>query len=371
MFLLLLAGVACAPRGELDQGFEPLPAPPGLQSVDDWEKQFLSHWDVEHAESFLPASTSRDSWQFYSLAYGIDGNTAMYRATGKVQYLDRALLYVDNMVRTARDSWSLKGGQFEDVYRGWASGHPESLGLEVPLYESYCWRYVTRLLRVIRETPALYGNARYRGQYQRLLEFSEMDIFEKWFQRGADAHIYRENTHMASHWASIAMDLALMTSDEARKVRYREVFDKINRGLPNHPSSLRDQLGASTLDAAASFWSDEWGVHSGPGQDVSHGNGVVAYIVEAHGAGMEWTDEDVRALLVTLDSVIWPSAGQYAQFVDGSGTGDGWFNDGFMKLGRYDAALQLRLETHLVGWNTQYFGNAALNVRLLSEQLAR
>ncbi|WP_232536939.1 hypothetical protein [Cystobacter fuscus] len=331
--------------------------------MDDWEKEFLSHWDVEHAESFLPASTSRDSWQFYSLAYGIDGNTAMYRATGKVRYLDRALLYVDNMVDTARDSWSLEGRQFVDLSRGWSSGDPENLGLEVPLYESYCWRYVTRLLRVIRETPALYNKGKYRKQYQRLLEFSEIHIFEKWFQRGADAYIYRENTHMASHWASIAMDLALMTPDAARKTRYLEVFDNI-------ASSLRAQMGVSPLNPEASFWSDEWGIHSGPGQDVSHGNGVVAYIVEAHEAGMEWTDGDVRALRVTLDSIIWPSAGQYAQFVDGSGKGDGWFNDGFMKLGRYDAALQLRLETHAVGWNTQFFGNAALNVRLLSERSA-
>ncbi|WP_084736514.1 hypothetical protein [Cystobacter ferrugineus] len=368
MFLLLLAGVACASRAQSEPGFGSLPAPSGLQSVDDWEKRFLSHWDVEHAESFLPASTSRDSWQFYGLAYGIDGNTAMYRATGKVQYLDRALLYVDNMVSAARDSWSLEGGQFRDEYRGWSSGHPKSLGLEVPLYESYCWRYVTRLLRVIRETPELYDNARYRGQYQHLLEFSEIDIFEKWFQRGADAHIYRENTHMASHWASIAMDLSLMTTDAARKERYLEVFDRINRGLPNHPSCLRGQLGAHPINAAASFWSDEWGVHSGPGQDVSHGNAVVGYIVEAQEAGMEWTDEDVRALIVTLDSIIWHSDGQYARFVDGSGTGDGWFNDGFMKLGRYDADLQRRIETHSTGRNTQFFGNAALNVRLLSEQ---
>jgi hypothetical protein len=370
VFLSLLIGLACTSRFQSEQRFEAPPVPSGLKSVNDWEKLFLSHWDVEHAESFLPASTSRDSWQFYGLAYGIDGNTAMYRATGKIQYLDRALLYVDNMVGTARDSWSFEGSRFKDVYRGWVSGHSESQGEEVPLYESYCWRYVTRLLRVIRETPALYDNAKYRRQYQRLLEFSEIDIFEKWFQRGADDHIYRENTHMASHWASIAMDLALMTSDTERKALYLKVFDSINRNLPNHPSSLREQLGANPITKAASFWSDEWGVHSAPGQDVSHGNGVVAYIVEAHEAAMEWTDEDVRALIVTLDSVIWPSEEQYAQFVDGSGRGDGWFNDGFMKLGRYDANLQRRLETHLVGWNTQYFGNAALNVWWLSERSA-
>jgi hypothetical protein len=371
VFLCLLAGVACAPKAGSGQGIgPPPPAPPGLQSVDDWERLFLAHWDFEHTESFLPKSLSRDSWRFYGLAYGIDGNTAMYRATGKVQYLDRALLYVNNVVSTARDSWSLEGGPFEDVYRGWTSQNPDTLGLEVPLYESYCWRYVTRLLRVIRETPALYNNTGYRAQYQRLLEFSEIDIFEKWFQRGANTYIYRENTHMASHWASIAMNLSLMTSDAARKARYLEVFNKINRGLPNHASSLRHQLGVSSVNAAASFWSDAWGSHSGPGQDVSHGNGVVAFIVEAHEAGMEWMDEDVRALTVTLDSVIWPSDGRYAQYVDGSGSGDGWFNDGFMKLGRYDAKLQCRLEAHSVGRNTQYYGNAALNVRLFSERSA-
>jgi hypothetical protein len=38
-----------------------------------------------------------------------------------------------------------------------------------------------------------------------------------------------------------------------------------------------------------------------------------------------------------------------------------------MKLGRYNVELQSRLDTHRVGQNTQFFGNAALNVRLLSE----
>ena len=48
--------------------------------------------------------------------------------------------------------------------------------------------------------------------------------------------------------------------------------------------------------------------------------------------------------------------------------GDGWFNDGLMKLGRYDIGLQRRLETHLVGRNSQFFANGALNVRLLSQR---
>ncbi|WP_224247832.1 hypothetical protein [Hyalangium gracile] len=366
---LLLAG-GCAPLSGSD---EPLPdvlppSPPGLRGVEDWEQRFLEQWDFEHHSSFLPASTSGDSWQLYTLAYGIDGNTAMYRATGKIQYLDRALLYVDNVIDTARDSWSLPDSHFRDAYRGWASQHPETLGDEVALTESYCWRYVTRLLRVIRERPALYGHTRYRKAYHRILEFTEKYIFDKWFSRGASSYIYRENTHMASHWAYIAMNLSLMSSDPTRQVRYQEVFHAINWHLPNHGSSLREQLRPHPAHAEAVFWDDAWGSRSRPGQDVSHGNGVVAFITEARDAGMEWEDPDVRALAVTLDSVIWPSARRYAEYVDGSGDGNGWFNDGFMKLGRYNVELQRRLETHLVGQNTQFYGNAALNVRILSEQ---
>jgi hypothetical protein len=188
---------------------------------------FLSIWNFEHATNYLQKSVSRDSWQFYNMAYAIDGNTAMYRATGRLQYLDRALLYVDNLVTTSGDSRSFPGSQFRDAYKGWISQHPETRGQEVALNESYCWRYVTRLLRVIRETPDLYNNEHYREQYERLLEFSERNIFEKWFERGATRYLYRENTHMAAHWASIAMNLSLMTTDATRKARYQEVFTNI------------------------------------------------------------------------------------------------------------------------------------------------
>lgn len=373
VFLSLLAGAACAPSAVYEEKTYPLPTsptsptPPGLKSVAEWEKLFLAIWNFEHTTSYLLKSVSRDSWQIYNLAYAIDGNTAMYRATGKLQYLDRALLYVDNLITTAGDSRSFPESQFKDSYKGWISQHAETRGEEVALNESYCWRYVTRLLRVIRETPELYRNEHYRLQYDRMLEFSEKNIFEKWFERGPTSYLYRSNTHMAAHWASIALNLSLMTTDSTRKVRYLEVFTNINRSMPNYSSALRDQLDPSPVNAEALFWSAEWGDHDRPGQDVAHGNGVVAYIVEAHEAGMEWTDDDVRALVVTLDSVIWPSDERYAEFVDGSGRGNGWFNDGFMKLGRYSVNLQRRLEKHSVGSNTQFFGNAALNVRLLSK----
>ncbi|AFE05026.1 hypothetical protein COCOR_03131 [Corallococcus coralloides DSM 2259] len=344
------------------------PTPAGLRSVAVWEGMFVEAWGREHMQTFLPWSNSRDSWDFYNLAYGLDANTAMYRATGKRAYLDRALLYVNNMVASARVSSSLPQSQFKDGYLGWTSSLSSPAGQEVPLYESYCWRYVTRMLRIIRETPDLYGSGNYRRQYDRLLAFTERNIFDKWFLRGANDFVYRNRTHMAAHWAFIAMDLSRMTTDPERKARYLEVFDNINHGMPNFPSSLRDKLAPNPDHPTAWFWNDKWDTNAQPGQDVAHANNVLAFIVEAHDAGMVWTDADIRRFVVTLNTVIWPSPRVYAEYVDGTGPGDGWFNDGLMKLGRYDVNLQRRLEQHRVGQNSQFFANGALNVRMLSEQ---
>jgi hypothetical protein len=89
--------------------------------------------------------------------------------------------------------------------------------------------------------------------------------------------------------------------------------------------------------------------------------------VEAHDAGIEWTDDDMRKFVATLTTVVWPSTSKYANYVDGSGNLPGWVSDGWMKLGRYDANLQRRLETHNVGRTIQFYGNGALNARILSE----
>lgn len=339
------------------------PAETPVASVAHWEGEFRDHEPRYFAEN-LDLSTSSDSWDYYDLAYGIDAFTSMYEATGKRRYAVRALTLVQNTVNRSRPVGDLHS-QFHDGYRGWVSQRSDVRGDEVPLFESYAWRYVTRLLRVVRQSPTLFADDAIRAQYRRLLSFSETNIFAKWYSRGAADNIYRSRTHMAAHWAYIAVDLAVLTRDQQRRQRYLTVFRNINRDLPNYDSSLRQQMRESPVISGAYFWDDTWASHDRPGQDVAHGNGVISYLVEANAVGREWTVADMGRLVRTFDRVVWPRAGRGHQYIDGSGTGTGWFADGFVKLGRFSPALQRRLEAHQFGQSLQFFASLAANARVL------
>jgi hypothetical protein len=376
VLILAAASVTAASAGPSEevapimQPLRPVARPPGeritLRPVSHWADLYTDGWDFEYRDS-LPQTRSADSWDHYDASYVVDANTAMFRATGERRFLDRALEYVENVMGSARESSSLPDSQFRDRYRGWASMRPDldHPGEEVPLYESYFWRYATALLLVMRESAAIRRDAGYLARFRRLLEFAEVDVFEKWYSRGALQYIYRERTHMAAHWALIAMNLSLTTEDAARRIRYRQVVDNIDLHLPDVRASLRGQMRRNPVEPTAYFWSDVWRSARRPGQDVSHGNGVMAYVVEACDRGWTWTTDDMAAFSALLTKVVWPGGRRYAAYVDGTGTDNGWFSDGFVKLGRFDAAVQRRLEDHQVV-NLQFAANMALNARILS-----
>jgi hypothetical protein len=368
-----LTAASAGPRHEVPPLMQPVPATPRrasgplrLRPVSYWTAVYRDSWDFEYEDS-VPKTTSADSWDHYEASYVIDANTAMFRATGDNRYLDRALEYVENVMGSSRESSSLRSSQYRDRFRGWVSVRADldRPGDEVPLYESYFWRYATALLVVMRETPQVYGDSGYRARFGRLLRFAEVDVFEKWFTRGSRDTIYRERTHMAAHWALIALNLSLVTADPARHARYREVVDNIDAHLPGGSAGLRGQLRRNPAEPTAYFWSDVWGSARRPGQDVSHGNGVMAYLVEARDRGQSWTEADMAAFAALLTRVIWPGGRTYRAYVDGTGSDNGWFSDGFVKLGRFDATTQRRLEDHRVV-NGQFAANMALNARVLS-----
>lgn len=362
---LVIVMVGCAAPTPLPQA--PLPPPPRpsgpLLPVTHWQALFDDTVGAARKQS-RQLSRSRDSFDFYTLSYQLDAYVSMFEATGEARYAEVALELAENMVASARPSSSISTSEFQDSYLGWTSRQPDVRGREVALFESYVWRYVTRLLRVLRSSP-LYAEEAYRGRYQKMLAFTETNIFEKWYSRGATDFIYRSRAHMAAHWAYISLDLVQLTTDESRRARYREVVDNIDNSLPNYPSSLRGQLRTSQTDPMAFWWSDVWGEMTGPGQDIAHGNGVISYVVESRELNAGWTADELGRFSRTLTSFVLDPKGDYREYVDGSGRGNGWIADGFVKLGRYDPAVQAALEDYGVQ-NSQYHAAMALNAKILS-----
>ena len=168
----------------------------------------------------LDRSRTGDSYSYYDMAHGVDGYVAMFEATGDEGYLDEALgRLIDNAISDATPSLTLGPLAFKDSYKGWISHHSEVAGQEVAFYESYLWRYVCRLVRALRSNKSTYGQSGYRRQYDAILAFTEANIFDKWYVRGVDRYIYRQNTNMAAHWAYVALHLRLHTNDAVRQAR--------------------------------------------------------------------------------------------------------------------------------------------------------
>jgi len=297
------------------------------------------------------------------MAYGIDAYVSMFEATGVPFYLDKALQLVQNMISNAAPSRLLGPRSFRDSYLGWISRAPSAAGQEVPLYESYCWRYVCRLLTALRHNRTVYASDHYRSQYDTILEFTEKHVFDKWYSRGVSKYMYRENTNMTSHWAYVALHLQLHTSG-TRQVRCEAVHANIAlSGLPNYRgSSLKQQLQISRTYPGAYDWSAVWGASKGSAQDVAHSNAEVAYIVEGRDHSTIWTDLDIQKLSRTLTDVLMPRRPKY---IDGTGEGTGWIADGFVKLGRYSAGVQRALESYQPQGQGQFVAAMAVNSRRL------
>lgn len=345
--------------------------------VTTWEEKFNKFQGREkELQNYNNWSKWNDSYWYYFLGNAIDGFTAMYEATGKMVYLDQALSYIQSVIDDAEISASFPKSQYRDNFLGWicrltdirnpTTDEKNCLDKEIPLYESYMCRYVTKVLRLIWQAQDPYIQQKYKNQYETILAFTEFHIFKKWYDRGL-SNLERSRTHMYSHWAYVALDLFLITRDEARKTMYRDVIDKFD-------IKMRNQIEPNPIDNSAYFWDATWSSFARPGQDTSHGNHVISYMIEAHEHNPQqfWSQEDIAKLINLSKNVLWDrSKADFKDFFDGTyatGTHTGNLqSDGFIKLGRYDASLQQIYQAYEKQKNylIQYYGNGALNAKFL------
>lgn len=335
-----------------------------LRNVAYWESRADLAADLTE---FSSKSTSSDSLDYYTLAYSMTGHVAMYRATGLTKYLDRALLYVSNVISKATTQ---AGG-----YLGWKSG-----GVEVSLYEVYFWRYVCELLDAM---TGLTGD--YATQRATILAFTEANIWDKWYSRGVNSNIYRSVVHICSHWATIS-DFIVRNSANATRVTnattIRDNIDHAGMAPWNGDSIYNAASGTHPNDSAAAYWRMYWPKVAGGGDasgipstdvtngsDTRHGSDTFSWIVEAYDRGYgPWGAADMGRF-IKLFGIVWPE-GDATPFEWFIGTGSRLAfnpNTGFLKLGRYSRTMQKRLEGLSAAANIGRWGNMALNAKILGE----
>ena len=330
------------------------------------------------------SSTREGSYRLMRLSRGVGALIAMYEATNSIEYLEESADLIDKILKGAVRGRDIPKNpeNFKDDYLGWinnaaddVSNHDTGPPLrEVPLYESYLFRYMVKMAYIVLTSDDIDKKSRIYKRAENIHQFVARNGWEKWYVRGEKnrpgcyPYLFRNRTHMTSHWAIVALFLRELTDDSSKIQQYTsflELYDK----------QLRDNFKVTKDNAYLwnSTWDSPWPYNSNcnkvertkNAQDVIHGNHVVTYIIEAYQMGLQgWGKQDISRLVNTVKFLLYDKKtntfwgdlkGQVVPTVrDGI-----QFSDGFVKLSRYDQEL-LELfnnvaDEHYVKQNPNYY----------------
>lgn len=340
-----------------------------IKTVAQWEADYNFTLDFTQNN---PRALSKDSSQYYTLGLSIDGNRAMFEATGKLIYIDRCLDYINKMINDAVLSSTLSASQFKDTYLGWIyslTGDEQSLG------EFYCWRYVVRVLDVIKDYNL---GTSYQTAYNNIMAFTERNIWQKWYARGATSWLYRTVVHICSHVCLVAHFLRRRSTNPTIVSQATILHNNIdNLGIPSfNGSNFRAQIVSHPVDARMKYWKSYWeGIPASgkpvelKGSDTSHGAAFITYVIEMYERGYgSWSIEDLSGF-AALFQFLWINSNSTWYWLIGPSGTDVYsphnINDGFNKLGRFNVNIQKLIESVSSARTAQHYGNGALNAKKL------
>lgn len=323
------------------------------QSKAQWKTRFDAYWDYGPMswtyvnKSFMTsmATSNGEQQEHYYMAWAVHGANCAFMATGDTKYLNDVLTAVYQIIGTSKVV-PISGGTFY----GWPGVKGENAPQGQALWESYLWRHITTLMRVMYQSPTLramnngaLAGTTYQDNYDYILGWLEHNIWDKWTAAGI-GNMYRINTHMASHWARIGMELFTITGEQ----KYLDIFNNIMwAGIPTRNNkSIRSNI--YNIGTAYS-WYQDWNIPNTQLQDTNHGSDVVDNIGVAAEQGYYWTALDMQKFANGFKNLIWTSNSpvRYAYNVNGSGgmTADVDLGS-WLSLGMFDSDLMARINTY-------------------------
>src|SRR5690606_8501146 len=301
-----------------------------------------------------------DSYQLMEFSRGIGALIAMYEATDSLEYLNEAIDLCKLIIQKCQEGRHISGNSeyFKDGYKGWVNQNPNKMKnkgphmSEVPLFESYFFRYLSKLIYLMKQVenePASFGS-----DSQFFLDFVEINGWEKWYIRGERKsencypYLFRNRTHMTSHWAVVALYLNELTNDSHKKNQYQDFLSRFDNQLKRNLKLTSDSAYVWNIT-----WDEPWpyGTHCNPAaaeaiiQDVSHGNHVITYIIESYELGRgDWTYSDLQKFSNTIKYLIYDANNRRfngdlgGKFIPKVANGI-QMADGVLELARYDENL--------------------------------
>ncbi len=294
----------------------------------------------------LRLSKSKNSYHFMRLRRAFGTLNAIVSTSQDSYSIKQQKILIDNVIHSAKVSKKIPHNRyrFKDKYKGWVSRKNNGTkNIEVPLYESYSFFYITQFLYYLKEDGWVHKSPKNKRWWKKTLAFVEKNEWKKWYTRSYKIHhkhyriFLRSRTHMGSHWAGVAMYLHVLTNNPKIKKHTKTLVKQYDRLLKRNLKTKGDRyVWHSTYDNVRG--TDAKGIHANHIQDVSHGNQVVSYIVAAYELGNpDWTRDNIHKLCNTLKYIYNKRSNSFADNVDGSsGSPRGNFvEDGWVKLARY------------------------------------
>lgn len=320
---------------------------------------------------------SRDNGDLYITQYVANGLFLMWQATGDDFYIQEFIVFYQGWFDRARPASEIGLGDykannfqyFDDDFLSWvdyprATNMRRSDGMRInftggnlgvshfqvsnsdghqqySLPEGTGLRTVTDALYVMFKSPKWRAKGTNQKKYESLLNFIEINVWKKWETRAGD-HLYRERTHMSSHYADMAMNLYLITG----KSNYFTVFDRwfTNMGAWNSYPGKRNYPYYGMANGQLRIHKDGgyvWdGVWGGKGaNDANHSNAEVGTIIRSIELGFNYFSlKDLYKFKITFDRIKKDDTHGWF-FIDGTSHG---VKDSFL-INTFDATGWLML----------------------------
>lgn len=256
----------------------------GAVNTADYYEQFPDRKAGQYYTPALPYKSNLGLPNYYKAKYNYE-----YPIDGSFNYWLRPLgEYIRQDI----------GSPF--AYNYITATQPDLLYAVVPLNENIYYRFVADMLRVMNNNSEILGLTSNNGQsYQerlnRILGHLETHIWEKYVEyeinpKQKEWYVYRVNTHMSSHLASVALSLYTITG----KSKYLSFVEDFLYDFGTNPDAVNIPPGVGFLDqmeldsGGALVWTSQWGKRVGQtaAQDIAHAGPEFAFLVQCYEEGI-------------------------------------------------------------------------------------